>query len=199
MVGTARSASPDRTAVRRTNVRRRQEQPRSGTDRASVRWSAGRNAAAVGRDCAPRQDQRRGRWRRPLAVAAAWDRGRMCTRALRPAPAGPRRSTARSRRGRGCARSSRQTSAALVATGLDDSTPATRAHASTKAVLLGTTAVVGLVGALHAVLLGTREPDPVCDTANVGRSAAQRPKATVTAPVAATRRRIASMMAHRRP
>jgi hypothetical protein len=66
-------------------------------------------------------------------------------------------------------------------------------------VLLGTTAVVGLVGALHAVLLGTREPDPVVTQRMWAAQAAQRPKATVGAAIAATRSGIVSAEGDRVP
>ena len=53
----------------------------------------------------------------------------------------------------GYARSSRQTVATLVATSLENGSPGTGAHTVAEAMLLRTTTVVRLVGALHAALL----------------------------------------------
>ena len=53
----------------------------------------------------------------------------------------------------GCARSSRQTVTALGTARLQNVAAGPGAHPVAEAVLLGTAAVVGLVGALHAALL----------------------------------------------
>lgn len=66
----------------------------------------------------------------------------------------PRAGGAGTRPARGCGRSSREALAALETATLEDVATSASAHPSAKAVLLGTTQVVGLVGALHADLLG---------------------------------------------
>ena|GEM_PF-4680159 len=109
-------------------------------------------AIDVGRGCAPRPARRRGRSRTPPEVAKPEGRGGTGTRVLRPESAVRSTSDAQTWRGLGCARSSRQTVAALVTPRLQHSAASAGAHPMTKPVLLGTTQIVGLERALHADL-----------------------------------------------
>ena len=85
---------------------------------------------------------------------ALGNRAGRCTTALRPELACPRLKGARSRDALGGGRSSRETVPALGAAVLQHFAASAGAHAGAETVLLGTAAVVGLVGALHATLLG---------------------------------------------
>ena len=154
--------------ARRTTVTRCPESRRSGNRPAALRQRTRRPGRPPAVDdehgCVRRPVRGRARARTPH-VAASWnpeDRGERCTTVLRPERAGRRRRGAGRRCARGYARSSREAMAALGAAGLQHGAAGPGAHAGAKAVLLGTAAVVGLVGALHAALL--RRPERAsCD------------------------------------
>ena len=151
-----RSTDPDRTPVRLWIVTRRWVAPRSDTTREATCASTAELGADDASDFARRPVRRRDRSQTPPSVAWRWDRVRTYTTGLRPERAALRRPDTRTRCALGCARSSRQTMATLGTACFQHCPPCTVAHAVTEAVLLGTTSVVGLVGALHAALLAPR-------------------------------------------
>jgi len=165
----ARSA-PDRTAVRRTIVTRRTAARR--TDRSPVggrqrtRPAAAWPAADGEHGCVRRRARARGPGRTPHAVVCRCleDREGRCTTALQPGYAALARRCARTRCAPGCARSSRKTVTTLGAAGLQHCPAGSGAHTVPKAVLLGTTTVVGLECALHAALL-----EPPCGGGSASR------------------------------
>ena len=113
-------------------------------------------AVAAVTDCVQRPDRRRDRSQTLPAEAPRRNRECVYTTALRPENAALVGTDAKKRCALGCARSSRQAMAALVATGLQHGTSRAGAHPVAKAVLLGTATVIWLVGALHAALLEMR-------------------------------------------
>lgn len=155
-----RSAKPPRTATarrgatRRTTVRRWPDEHRSGTNRGEVLSRPTTREVGAESDCVRQLVRLRGRPQTPLAEATLTDRVNKYTTRHRPEH-GDLSSTADERPpGLGCARSSRQTVTALVATGLQDGSSGTGRHPMTEPVLLRTVTVVRLEGALHAMLLG---------------------------------------------
>ena len=143
----------DRTTTRRTYVRRCPGARRSDRNRRATPTWPTRNGADDGPGCEPRPDQWRGRSQTPRAAGMRMDREETCTTALRPGPDDLPPSTGERHHDPGCARSSGQTVTALVATGLEDGATRSGAHPLTEPVLLGTTTIVGLECALHAILL----------------------------------------------
>ena len=144
----ARSAPP----VDRTSVRLRAGTPRSGTGPEEATPRPAEHAAGGEDGCGPRPGPRRDRSRTPPSVTTRSDRERRNTTADRSACAFPPDGGGRTRRARGSGRSSGQTGAALGAARLDDGPSTTGAHPRAKAVLAGSTAVVGLKGTLHGDL-----------------------------------------------
>lgn len=154
------SAGPaDPCSVARTTVRRWLAARRSGTRRVAAGRMTRRSAAGCADGAAPGSSSPPDRGRAPpqtpheAECCFLADRVRTCTTGLRPELAGPRSTIGRRSGAPGCARSSRQTVAALGAPGLQDGAATSGAHAVAETVLLGTATIVGLVGALHAALL----------------------------------------------
>ena len=101
-------------------------------------------AAAGAAGCAPPPNRRRVRSRTPCSTASSADRTRSCTTTTCCGSAYRHDGGVRTRRARGSGSSSRQASAALGAPVLEHGAPGAGAHPGAKAVLAGTTAVVGL-------------------------------------------------------
>lgn len=154
-----RAGCSDRTAVRRATSTRRWVWRRTDTsppecDRRTTRPATWPAVDAV-HGSAPLRFRARDPGRTPHA--AVWrcreDRECTCTTGLRPERAALPPSGVRTRGALGCARSSRQLVTALVAACLQHCAAGPGAHPLAETMLLGTTAVIGLVGALHAALL----------------------------------------------
>ncbi len=111
-------------------------------------WCAGASTAmhggGGGADCAPRRVRPRVRLRTPYSTASSPDRTSSCTTTMCCGSACRHDEGVRTRRARGSGSSSREASAALGAPVLEHGAPCASAHPGAKAVLAGTTAVVGL-------------------------------------------------------
>ncbi len=146
--GVDRAAGPTPSEVDRTSVRQRRDGRRSAASPGAAASSAGARpatpAAGGGVGCAPRRNRRRGRSRTPCSTASSADRTRSCTTTTCCGSAYRHDGGVRTRRARGSGSSSRQASAALGAPVLEHGAPGAGAHSGAKAVLAGTTAVVGL-------------------------------------------------------
>ena len=123
--------------------------------RPQVRRRSSSSARANGAvpDCGSRRCPPSGRWHSRRGVDGAWDPATWCTTPATSEHAFLRRECGGTRRSRGCGRSHRQLVAALQPTCLEHGATRTGRHAGAEAVLRGTASVVGLVGALHAILL----------------------------------------------
>lgn len=139
--------------ARRTDVRRWPEFRRTGTNPVEVTQRSAASADAGAGGCGRPQDRARDRTRTPPEGVMRTDRGGRCTRESRPGSAGPPPSDGERRSVPGCARSSREATTALVTPRLQHGAPGPGAHPLPEAVLAGTTPVVRLERALHAILL----------------------------------------------
>lgn len=160
LIGASPESGRTSGAVRPTRTSPRPGTPRSGSPPTpsaprrppSLQWPGVADGAGRARPPA----RRVGRWRTPHA--GEWrcrvDRRERCTTGLRPGPGDPRRRGAGKSYVSGSARSRREAVTTLGATGLEHRPTGSGAHPGTESVLHRPAALVGLVGALHAALLG---------------------------------------------
>jgi len=148
------SMSPAWLRVVRTSVRLTRGGRRSRRDQRGGRGATEHSWHDDGDGCGRPRCRHRGRWKRPPAWWTCAGRTHTSTTAD-PSGRG-RRLVAVGRRlpGHGCGQSSRQTGAALVATGLQHRAAATSAHPSAKAVLTVASTIVWLKCALHGSVSG---------------------------------------------
>ena len=148
MRGVDRASGPAPCAVDRTSVRQRWAERRSRAGPGAAAPSAGGRptvpAAGGEVGCGRRRNRRRVRSRTPCSTAPSVDRKGSCTTTTCCGSAYRHDGGVRTRRARGSGSSSRQASAALGAPVLEHGAPGAGAHSGAKAVLAGTTAVVGL-------------------------------------------------------